>query len=239
MHVHLVQRHHRGQHAGGVAGADQVAGGDQCAAGAAVDGRAHLGPFQVEAGAFHRGLGGGDVGLRLVGVGAALFVLFGGQRLQVGQALGARGLAAAQFGLGAGAGQLGLCARQFGTVAAGVDGEEHVALLHFLPFGVVDAVNVAGDARAQVDVFDGFHTAAELVPLADGLDRHRGHADLGRRGCALLGGLAAAAGQHGQGEDAESAQRKQALRARKGKEMRVHGGGLFGGEEKAAGEDAT
>ena len=61
MHVHLVQRDQRGQHAGGIAGADQVAGGDQRASGAAADRRAHLGEFQVQARGIHRGLGGGDI----------------------------------------------------------------------------------------------------------------------------------------------------------------------------------
>ena len=48
-------------------------------------------------------------------------------------------------------------------------------------------------------------------------------------------GLAAAAGQHGDGEDAERAERQQAPRTRRRRGMHVHGWWSLGGEEERVG----
>ena len=148
VHEHLVQRHQRGQHAGAVAGGDQVAGGNHRAPGAAVDRGTHACPVHVELGGVHGGLCGQHFGIGLVGRGAALFPGFGGDGLLLGQLARTRRFAAGQAGLGAGTHQRGIGAGKLGAVAAVVDAEEHIALLHFGAFGVIDLVDIAGHARA-------------------------------------------------------------------------------------------
>lgn len=56
---------------------------------------------------------------------------------------------------------LGLC--QDSAVAARIDDEQHIALVHLATFGVGDALNVAGDARAQFNGFNRINTAVVVV----------------------------------------------------------------------------
>ena len=48
-----------------------------------------------------------------------------------------------------------------------LDGEEKVALIHHLPIGEVDALQVPADARSQINRIDGLELPRILVPLDD------------------------------------------------------------------------
>ena len=63
--------------------------------------------------------------------------------------------------------QVGLGARQLGLVGARIDLEQHVPLAHLLARGEGHALDVARDARPDLDRLDGLEAADELVPFGD------------------------------------------------------------------------
>ncbi|MDT4851694.1 hypothetical protein FQZ97_858850 [compost metagenome] len=77
--------------------------------------------------------------------------------------------------------QLGLQALDLGLEGARVDLEQQVAFLHQAAFIEGHLVDVAGDARADLDGLGGFQAAGEFVPFVEGLFDHLGDADLGGR----------------------------------------------------------
>lgn len=178
--VDFVLRHDGGQYAGGVTGSHQVARSETGTAGAPVDGRANLGPLQVQLRRLHRGLRSLHLGLRRLVSSAALLPGFGGDGLLLDQNLGALCLASAAAGLAARPGQLRLGPGQFRPVTAGIDREEHIALLDLVAFAVGDPLDVAGHPWAQLDALDGFDAPVVFVPLRDGLDLDLRDADLRR-----------------------------------------------------------
>ena len=203
--VHGVEGDQRGQHAGRIARSDQIPGGHLGAAGTAVDRRTHAGELQVELRTVQCRLRGLHLGIRLVGGGAPLFDDLRGDGLLRRQALGTRCVVACQRSLAAGAGQLGPGAVILGLVTARIDGEQHIALAHFLAFHIVDLFDVARHPGAQVYPLHRLDTAVERVPVADRLDQHRRGADLGCWRCARRSGMAAfAAGECGQQEYRET-----------------------------------
>ena len=137
-----------------------------------------------------RGLHGG--GAALGGAGAVVELLLrdrvaGGQHLRSVQA--ARG----QRGGAARLREVGLGARQLGLVGARIDLEQHVPLAHLFARGEDHALDVAGDARSDLDGVDGLEAADELVPFGDLALLDGGDADGGRRRRHLRLGLRAAA----------------------------------------------
>jgi hypothetical protein len=93
-----------------------------------------------------------------------------------------------------GAFEFGLGLGQLGLIAALVDHEQQVALVHFLAFLEGDTFDITADARTQVDGFDRADAAGELVPLAHRLVQHLGDADFRRRRGGIGLGLAGATG---------------------------------------------
>ena len=75
--------------------------------------------------------------------------------------------------------QLGFGLRQLGAVRTRIDHEQQVAFVHDAAFGEVDALDVAGHARADFDALDRFEAAGELVPLGDVALQRCGHRNLG------------------------------------------------------------
>jgi hypothetical protein len=68
-----------------------------------------------------------------------------------------------------------------GAIAALVDDEQQVALADLGAFLVGDALDVAADARPELDGLDGAHAARELVPRTHFLRKDPGDADFGWR----------------------------------------------------------
>ena len=84
-----------------------------------------------------------------------------------------------------------------GPVLAAVDREQELALLDHAAFLVMDALQVARDARADLGRFDRLDVPAVFVPLGDGLLHDGGHVDVRRRHLLLV--AAAAGGEQATG----------------------------------------
>ncbi len=220
IHVHRIERNHGGQQ--GRVGLGKIADRDQCAAGLAVDRRAHLGELEVELRGRDGRLGRVHRGRSLRGRGDARVEFLARDRLRGGEGLRTLDLGPREACLAARALEFGLGAIEFGLVAALVDHEQQVAFRDFLAFLVRDAFDVAGDARTQFDRLDCGDPAGETVPQADIARNDLGHVDRGRgrRGLAGRGAAAAATeaehdqrdrGDADQGEDGTPQLRRVAM----------------------------
>ena len=175
--VHLLDQRHLGR----LALPDQRAFGDERAADAAGDRRAHGGVIDVELRGLHGGLGGGDIGLRLLhcrlcGDPFGLADGLGGdQRLVARQ----RGLGLREVGFGLGLGGGGAVER--GAVRRGVQLVERLAGLDLGAFGEQALLDDAGDAGPHLRGAPGFEAARQLGADRDRLRLRGDHADGGRR----------------------------------------------------------
>jgi len=107
-------------------------------------------------------------------------------------------------GLGERGGRLCLAQPRGGGIACGlersrIDVEERFALLHHAALRDTDLLDVTGDARAQLHLFDRGQRAGELGEGRDRADDDLGHGHTGRRGGATArrGLLAASEGECG------------------------------------------
>ena len=182
-----VDRHQRGQDRTAGAGRHQVSDRHFEAADAAIDGCAHLGPVELEAGGLKAGFGGAQIGGRLaVGIDALVEVALR-HVLGVPQLPAAIELAPGEGEPGLGGEHLRFGAGHRGRIGGGIDGEEEIAPLHQRALDEMHRLDGAGDARTDVDPLDRFQPAGKLVPQRDiaslqGRDRHR------RGGWRLIGG---------------------------------------------------
>ncbi len=110
-----------------------------------------------------------------------------------------------------GAVSLGGEAVEIGLVPAGIDDEEDVALLDQLAGLKADFADEAGDARADLDGFDRFGAAGEVVPFDEVflLDAGDGDGGLGRgRRGARFGGSRSRAGERRRQSGARNRRRR-------------------------------
>ena len=175
-----IDRHDGGEQrrAAGSAAGDEIAGRHAAVADAAGDRRAQLGELQIELGLAHRGLVGRD---RRRGAALRLRALIEGL---LGDGAVAHELLGA-LEVGFGEGEIGLGLREIGARLVErvlerplVDGEQQIALLDHLAVAEMHLVEIAGDARANLDRVHRDEAADIFVLIDDAAldrlrDRHR------------------------------------------------------------------
>ena len=90
----------------------------------------------------------------------------------IDQLIGTVSLTLRQAGLRFGPRQVCLRLFQRGAIGTVINGEQHLALLHFLAVGVIHLINVAGHARAQLNALHRFNPAVKAIPLANRFHHH-------------------------------------------------------------------
>ena len=187
-----IDRHDGGEQRGIAAGAagHEIARRDAPVADAAGDRRAQFGEFEVERGLANRRLLRGDRGFGdALGLGALVEGLLG-DGLVAHELRGAREIGLGKGEVGPRLRQVGLGLVERGLERALVDREQEVALLDDLAVGEMDAVEIAGHARAHLDRVDGDEAADILVIVDDvAFDRRRDRDGRRRRGRARSAGL--------------------------------------------------
>ena len=177
----------------GRAAADQVAHGDDVVAGAAVDGRSHLGELDIELRLVQPRPGGVESGLRLDRGLAAAIEFLGGDGAGPNKVLRALCIVSRELKPSLRAPNIGLGRSQHSAERARIDHEQQIALLDDLAFLEMHRFEIAADARPDFHRIDRRQTARVLVPFGDFAHDGLGDVDLGRRRRGRTFWLAAAA----------------------------------------------
>ena len=184
---------------------DQIADGDLGLADAAIDRRRHSRVGEIESGGLERRLIGANLRVELSNPRRRVVVLALRGRLIGKQLLVTRKLGPREIELRAGVGERRFGARHLGGKRPRIDDEEEITLAHLRARLEVDRLDIAVDARAHLDRFDGFDAPGKLVGLDDVAQDGGGDADRRRPGRrAALGIGLAAGGKHRQGRQHDS-----------------------------------